>query len=334
MSGHEPEIPEASGSAPQPLIPAATSRQYLPRSVTGFVEMCGRHPFATGLFALLGIVGLAFSFFTFAVDQAQTQRDSVETAEIRSTVLRVEQAVVKASPPEEPAGFDPLISETQTLDELIDNITFNDDYVDRSMEWIFENVPESFSEYFVMDFSIRSQVEAEFVQVAPYLVIEVKNVESIPADIATINNPERGGAAAVREFAGSVVPRRGFQFAPLIDGMTGDYRDDVDYFSLMPREPEEFVLNLSFVPGHIYTLRIGAPYKYKGKIAIHWMTQNFRAGVPDIELPVKTWDAEYAMGPHPYFTADDAERVTVAAQSHARRVAESKVFPPTLISGR
>jgi hypothetical protein len=334
MSGQKPEMPEAPDSAPQPPGSAATSRQYLARSITGFVEMCGRHPFATGLFALMGIVGLAFSFFTFVVDQAQTKKDSAETAEIRSSVLRLEQAVIESTPPEETMGFDPLTSDTKPIEEQIDNITFNRSFANRSISWIFENVPESFSEYFIMEFSIRSQAEKDFVQVAPYLVIEVQNVEAIPDDIVTIDQSERGGAAAVREFQASVVPRRGFQFAPLIDSVTGDYRNDVDYFSLMPREPEEFVLNFSFVPGHIYTLRIGAPYKYKGRVGVHWMTQSFRAGVPDTELPVKTWESEYVLGPHPHFRAGEAERVRVDAGAHDRRVAESKVFPTDLLSGR
>lgn len=64
----------------------------LPR-VRKFIEFCGEHPFATGLFAILGIVGLTLSFVAFGVDRFE----SVDSARQVDAVSKDIQSEVSAS---------------------------------------------------------------------------------------------------------------------------------------------------------------------------------------------------------------------------------------------
>ena len=74
------------------------------------IELCGRHPLASGGFALLGGVGLLFSFFQFGFDQIQANRNERENRDLRASVERVERSLAEIAPVEEPVGFIPLLA--------------------------------------------------------------------------------------------------------------------------------------------------------------------------------------------------------------------------------
>lgn len=54
-----------------------------------FIEFCGKHPFATGLFALLGVIGFLFSVWA-------TLQSNKDTENIRRAVSDVQSAVQSA----------------------------------------------------------------------------------------------------------------------------------------------------------------------------------------------------------------------------------------------
>lgn len=314
--------------------------------IRAFIEMCGRHPFATGLFALLSVFGLVFSLVAFSIDQEQSQRDAEETAAIKKVLARVEGTVgVIATPKQEPENFDPVVSTSLKLSTVTDNAVFPKQYMGQSRAWIQENVGESFSSIPFLSFSLRSAAAEEFVQIAPYLLIDVTAVDQVEPGLAAIYEGGRGGAASLREFDAAITPNVGLQFAPLIDGEDGSFRTDVDYFSLMPKEPEEFFLGIRYMPGYVYTLRIGVQYKYKERHRVHWLDRPLRVGVPTYELPVAGfegqdfgikfhpdfYDADYQYQPDHYKNAD---LMTSAAQENLQAVNANRLFTPSQISGQ
>jgi hypothetical protein len=303
------------------------------RRVREFIEMCGRHPFATGLFALLSVVGLFFSFVGFGVDQVRSQRDALDSAAMQSSLERIEDSVDTMAPAAEPAGFDPVESTPLDLATITDNAIFPRRYMGKPRDWIQANVDESFASIPFLSFSLKSVAGEDFVQLAPYLVVDVAAVAPVPPSLAVIYEGERGGASELWEFSAAIVPEVGFQFAPLInDDQT--FRTDVDYFSLMPREPAEFVLGMSFVPGYVYTLRIGVPYKYKGRHQLHWLSGTLRAGVPVDPLPVAGFDGSFEIASHPDFEPRDYDAVATDARKNLRAISASKLFPPSQVGKR
>jgi hypothetical protein len=303
------------------------------RRVREFVEMCGRHPFATGLFALLSVVGLFFSFVGFGVDQVRSQRDAQDSAAMQSSLERIEDSVGTIAPAVEPAGFDPVESTPLDLATITDNAIFPRRYMGKPRDWIQANVDESFANIPFVSFSLKSVASEEFVQIAPYLVVDVSAVDPVASEQAVIYEGERGGAAVLWEFSAAIVPEVGLQFAPLVNE-DGSYRTGVDYFSLMPREPAEFFLGMSFVAGYVYTLRIGIPYKYKGRRELHWLSQPLRAGVPAYELPVAGFDGSYEIARHPDFDPRQFDAVVSRARENLLAVSASKLFPPSQIGER
>lgn len=316
------------------------------RRLREFIEMCGRHPFATGLFALLSVFGLVFSLIAFGIDQDQSQRDAEETAAIKKTLARVESTVgVIATPKQEPENFDPVESTPLEVSTVTDNAVFPRQYMGQSRAWIQENIGESFSYIPFLSFSLKSAAAEEFIQIAPYLLIDVIAVEPVESDLAAIYEGGRGGAAVIREFSADITPDVGLQFAPLIDGENGTFRTDVDYFSLMPKEPEEFFLGMDYVLGYVYTFRIGVQYKYKGRHRVHWLNQPLRAGVPTYELPVAEFDGkDFEVRYHPDFHDTDlpyqpdhsknAELVMSASRANIQAVNANRLFTPSQISAR
>lgn len=83
-----------------------------------FIEFCGKHPFATGLFAVVGALGFAFSIYAFGIDRfesksTQTAIESVErqVEEARTALIDVNENVsrlsLRPSPPKDDrAGFE------------------------------------------------------------------------------------------------------------------------------------------------------------------------------------------------------------------------------------
>lgn len=69
--------------------------------VREMIEFLGRHPFATGLLAILGILGFLISLVGFGLDRSESGQASRQIAEVEEQVERVVETLVSecASPP-------------------------------------------------------------------------------------------------------------------------------------------------------------------------------------------------------------------------------------------
>lgn len=295
-----------------------------------FIETCGRHPFATGLFALLGIFGLVFSFVTFAIDQTDSKQDSKKVDHIQQAVERVASDVQSIKTESgEPSDFDPITVAYEPNDP--DNITFAAQHIGKDVTWLQANDVSAFSNMPYFQYSLSSSAQKDFVQVAPYLLIEVIEVKAQPNDLATIYAGERGSGAELRSFAGSLFPVKGIQVAALVDDMTGKLRRDIDFFSLMPGEVEEFFLSLNYAPGWIYKFKVGFQYRYKGQNGVHWLDTITTTGIPDNDIPVKRHDEPYTVEKHPDYPPPEsvAEWLTDAKAAQSI-VTHERVFAPDM----
>ncbi len=255
------------------------------------IEACGRHPFATGLFALLGLFGLGFSIYDSYASQRQADETARTQSEIRNGIEDVGKLVAAGQTAAEDAiGFDPIEASVDLDPPTIDNVIFDRAYLNEpsldfsasgisdTIAWLQRNDPKAVSDFLAAEFTVKSIADREFVQVAPYIIVQVLSVEKLAPDLAYIEATERGAGASVREFSGVVVPRKGLQFIPLSDSMSGEIRRDIDFFTLQPREPEEFVLYLTTMPDYRFDLRIGLHYKFMGEHGIHWVSKPFATG--------------------------------------------------------
>lgn len=62
--------------------------------LVAFIEFCGKHPFATGLFAILGVIGLIFSIYA----TVQSNKDTENIQRTISDVQSIVQAACKSPP--------------------------------------------------------------------------------------------------------------------------------------------------------------------------------------------------------------------------------------------
>jgi hypothetical protein len=273
------------------------------------IEWVGTHPFATGVLAILGILGFILSIYSFAQGQVQAEADQKVQEALTDQVGTVQQDLQKVpGVVPEAADFDPVIASVNPIDDA-DNITFSNDFLTKItpemtardrydlLRWLQTNDGQSFSEIFVASFAVKSVAQRDFVQIAPYLIVQVGSVSEIPQNMTLLDLGERGGAASIRDFSSAILPKAGYYYAPLVNGDNMEIRSDVDYFTLMPGEPEEFVLWLNSVSGYIYNMRIGVQYRYKDRHGVHWVTNFFRNGAPNhlIRAYGHNGDAEYKL---------------------------------------
>jgi len=66
-----------------------------PSRAVRVIEWIGTHPFATGLMAVIGIIGFVFSIYTFAVDQADTAASSAQADEMQGTISDLSAATAE-----------------------------------------------------------------------------------------------------------------------------------------------------------------------------------------------------------------------------------------------
>lgn len=139
---------------------------------------------------------------------------------------------------------------------------------------------------------IVSQATDEAIKLAPYLLIEVSEVEPIPQTVDYIF-PYRGGAGGLNKvFLATFSPERDKVFgAPqLADVAEVPYRQETfDFFTLTPGEGETFQLNYSVLPGYYYRFRVGVQYSYQGKDDVHWSEEEYVAGIPIDSSTVRVW---------------------------------------------
>ncbi|MCQ8186217.1 hypothetical protein [Parvularcula maris] len=338
MADNEAASPRKVAYEPAAKAAAATRRM---------VEACGRHPFATGLFALLGIFGLVFSFYTYGVDRQESAEGTKQIEALDAAIEEVRQEVARQDPGRRDAGLaDPLIIEVR---DVIDNVTFQaaeeslarlELSADDATSWMerIEAEERHFSSTPDLWFTLRSPADRNFVQLAPYLLIDVQQVSRLAPDkLAAIFDGGRGAEGAVREFDGVLLPQEGLQAAPLMDG-EGGYAG-ADYLTLSPGEMEEAFLTLGFVPGYVYRFRIGVQWRFDGRDGVSWLPGSYLRGVPAEPLPVYDYtSSRFVRRMHPDAMSDGgpvrAETLRERSAAHAEQVAGAKVFTPPSPSER
>ena len=60
------------------------------------IELCGKHPFATGLFAILGIIGLAVSIVGYKKDREEAVQTTDQVAGVSEQIEKLEGKIGKA----------------------------------------------------------------------------------------------------------------------------------------------------------------------------------------------------------------------------------------------
>jgi hypothetical protein len=146
---------------------------------------------------------------------------------------------------------------------------------------------------------IESQGEGT-VNLAPYLVVAVTDIEPIPRDVNYIVYPKGpGGAGGVaRIFHATFSPERDRIFgAPQVRSLPAPAEwsqgnaepKDADFFTLAPGQDtgEVFILRVpNTIPGYYYRFRVGIQYSYDGVQDTLWLDKEFVAGVPE---EAKVW---------------------------------------------
>ena len=195
-----------------------------------------------------------------------------------------------------------------TRDTFSDPLTFSEieDYVDshihigasseNSLEWIQANT-EGIPTTPFMSFTVTSGAPRFHVQVAPYLVIDVTDVQPIPQNIAAVYQGERGGGAIIRQFKVALAPETGLVAAPHRNDEGG--HPEYDYYTLGPGESEIFTLYLSYESGHIYTYKIGVQYRYRNQDKVRWLPKTYKIGAPSEPVPVFGWENIFTVKTHP-----------------------------------
>ncbi|WP_430417396.1 hypothetical protein [Parasphingorhabdus sp.] len=313
--------------------------------VKSFVEACGRHPFATGLFAILGVVGLLFSFYSYNADRVESAQSTMNQSQISKNVAELDTRVsnIPGAIPESD-NFMPLDGQYDPFSDQPDNVAFERSFLPEAQRMVslsqsgqVDNIGQmieslrsragSVSDVPFFEFSLSSRASQRFIQIAPYLVIEVQRAQRLP-DMAMLYFGERGAAAQIRHFSGSVPPQQGLYYAPLVDSMTGGYRTDIDFFNIEPGEVEEFFFEYSLAPGYDYTMRIGVHYKYNDQHKIYWVTNSFSAGFPTGEVPTIGFSGQTQH--QRYAFASEADIIRTATENRAW-VSRSGLFNPSKI---
>ncbi|NQY98015.1 MAG: hypothetical protein HRT82_12745 [Henriciella sp.] len=309
------------------------------------IEECGKHPFVTGLLAIVGVMAFALSVVSFGFDRSESNASSQAQKNIADQVEAVEKkvsAIPGATP--ESAEFVPIDASLDPTKHYVDNIVFSRENGGRFhggveekeefgiQQWLFKNDERAFSHHFAFEFSVTSLSDVHFVQIAPYLVTEVREVSPVPEDMIMYYSGGRGAGAVAWEFVPRIPAKPGIYFSPPTVRNGDEPRTDTDFLRLMPREPEEFLVWPQIDAGWIYDMRVGLHYKYKDKHRVHWVTPFFRNGMPKQAIP--QWDFGYTYYLKMYDGAegDDPSAVLSRAKSDLEFVKQGKVFRPEQIS--
>lgn len=116
--------------------------------------------------------------------------------------------------------------------------------------------------------------------IAPYFIIEKRKIEKFPPEdeCNSFYYEGKGAGGIRRHFIGVLSPDMDhFTYGPLYDRVK---QEMPGFITLKEGEVEEWVLNIQYVPGYIYTFRIGFVYTFKGKQSIKWVKEIFTVGNP------------------------------------------------------
>lgn len=297
-----------------------------------FIEICGEHPFATGLFAITGIIGTLFSFYSYFESKADQKAAMNSTIQIDKKLNSIEKEIKTASPEsDEIAKEIPLkinFSSSDFLSNQAGDIIFNDKFKGQNRTWIANHSVDAFTSTRFFNFSISSEANKHFIQTANYLLIDLQKVEPIPQSLACIYEGGYGDGGDVREFRSPLTKTPGIHYAPLIAD-NGEYDSQTDFFSLEPGEIEEFAVTMQMPAGFIYTFRVGIPAKFNNVYDILWIDHKFRMGIPEKELAVKLdGDEEFSFRQHPDIENYEEIDFTKASDKSAKFAAQNLVFKP------
>ena len=272
------------------------------------IEFVGRHPFATGLLAILSVVGLVLSVYGFALDRRDAgnttdQVASIETSlqAVRSELDGLDESLGDASI-EQPvkiefgrwgAGIDAVLFDSTATD-----VPLMFDSSQQKTKWLNDIYTDQagYSSTPFFNFSVSSEANRNFVQIAPYLLIHVMHVEPVPQNVAGMYLGERGGAAILREFRTCLLPEPGVQIASLDQR---NYPSRIDFITLEPGEVEEFHFTVTTLSDYVYHFRIGLQVKFKGESFAVWHPTVYRRAKTSRTIPLVTWRNDSFL-PEPY----------------------------------
>jgi hypothetical protein len=147
-----------------------------------------------------------------------------------------------------------------------------------------------------LQLDVVSKVEDETIKVAPYLLIQITDIKSVPKTVDYIREYVGGcGGGSPDQFEAAFSPNRDKVFGtPQSPLWREEYPDKAEekpfgYFTLTPGEREVFQIHFRTLPGHYYRFRIGVQYSYEGDESIAWSTKKFVVGAPTKPTKAGMW---------------------------------------------
>ena len=143
--------------------------------------------------------------------------------------------------------------------------------------------------YPVINIDVVSEVDDEWIKLAPYLVVAMTDVKPVPDNVDYVSPAGGGGGGRFDIFSATLSPYRDEIFgAPQVRAtMSADElqiyspnQKPFDYFTLQPGEREVFKLQFLMLPGYYYHYRIGVLYSYKDNESVKWIDREFLAAQP------------------------------------------------------
>jgi hypothetical protein len=130
----------------------------------------------------------------------------------------------------------------------------------------------------VMD--VVGQSKFEYIKLAPFLVVRILQISTLPKNVKYNLIPGIGGASGSMHEANAVLsPNQDKLTAAILvpapDLLADQNKSVADFFTLSPGEREVFQLIISSQPGYIYTYQVGVYYSYKGSKHVKWIDKTF-----------------------------------------------------------
>lgn len=142
--------------------------------------------------------------------------------------------------------------------------------------------------------SITSRHHSPDLMLPPYVFVDLLKCEPFPASNVGVEILGKGDGGEIGECLAVLSPERmGIYPAPRMNFYNGSLQfPEYDYYSLQYGENAEIFLYCYPTPGHIYTFRVGIPYKRGKKTHVLWSRENFTVGYPRGDIPIHYTDYE------------------------------------------
>ncbi|WP_417609653.1 hypothetical protein [Parasphingorhabdus sp.] len=99
------------------------------KPILGFIEWCGTHPFATGLMAIVGILGTIFSIYAFQVDREENKQSTMQSERMEGSIDNfADESTVRETEIQESLGRIEKAAPKSILDRIpnITNVAYSD----------------------------------------------------------------------------------------------------------------------------------------------------------------------------------------------------------------